>query len=75
MLHNTKSLTFNSLQFHLRDVTLKNCMAMKKNASTTYSFFLFCFVLFFNSLSSISSSFFFFFFLSVILPVTWKSLK
>ena len=54
MLHNTKSLTFNSLQFHLRDVTLKNCMAMKKNASTTYSFFFF-----FNSLSSISSSFFF----------------
>ena len=39
MLHNTKSLTFDSLQFHLRDVTLKNCMAMKKNTSTTYSFF------------------------------------
>lgn len=57
MLHNTKSLTFDSLQFHLHDVTLKNCMAMKKNASTTYSVFFF-----FNSLSSISSSFFFFFF-------------
>ena len=41
MLHNTKSLTFDSLQFHLHDVTLKNCMAMKKNASTTYSVFFF----------------------------------